>query len=211
MTALARSTLLVLAAAASSCQQTTTSVAVTQNALTEDAPFVQLLRSAPLVVRARVERVVGRDGTMGRAEVPAIYSDVSLTVLSQVGNPTPGRSLAVTLLGGEVGDRAHHVSGQVQLSKNDEFIGFIDPNAMPHPFIGGTGGVFRIIDGSVSSFDGRDVVQVTKDGFVLAPRPVESGRLPVGQGTATGLQDRAEGPALSANAVLEALELLRAR
>ncbi len=177
--------------------------------LERTAPFVQLLRAAPLVVHAKVERVTGRDGTVGKAQVPAIFSDLSLRVLGHASRGEPPETLTLTVLGGQVGDRAHWVSESVRLSEGDEVLAFVDPQASPHPFIGETTGVFRVIDRAVFAFDGRAVLEVGPDGLLLAQPAPPAGRLPVGQGTATGFAEEHTGPALPIDTVLATLARLR--
>lgn len=172
--------------------------------------LAQLLASTPVVVHLRVTVATGRDGTMGRAQVPAIYTDLQVTELHRVLGSA--RLDGLTVLGGEVQDRAHLLSDQVRLDAGDEIIAFLDPSKTPHPFIGGTSGILRVIDGRVFSYERRPLVAVMADGFVLADTSApDDARLPVGRGTATGHPVRVNGTAMTVEAVLAELTRWSAR
>lgn len=178
-----------------------------QAALTAPATLGTLIRKTPLVAHVRVVSATGRAGTIGAQQTEALFTDLTLQVLTPIhGNAD---SLQLTTLGGRVGERAMQLSGQVVLDAGDEAIVFVDAAVALHPFIGGQGGVLPVKDGRVHSYDGRPLVEVRSDGFVFGRAPGTSPLTPAlephGAATATRVLPP-EGAALTVAEVLSALK-----
>lgn len=184
------------------------SAARQQAPLTAPASLRAFIDQTPLVAHVKVTAATGRAGTVGTAKVEALFTDLTLQVLAPVHGTADTVSLST--LGGQLGERAMHVSGQVELAAEDEALVFLDPALAPHPFVGGQRGVLPVRDGRVFSYDGRPLVEVRPDGFVFgrAPNapPPEPALEPRGTAKATRV-DAPEGPPLT---VAEALAALRA-
>ncbi|MFZ5443527.1 MAG: hypothetical protein ACOZQL_26205 [Myxococcota bacterium] len=180
-----------------------------QASLTQSASLRAFIDKTPRVAHVKVIAATGRAGVVGTAKNEALFTDLTLQVLAPLrGN---GDSLALTTLGGRVGERAMHVSGQVALEAGDEAIVFVDPTVALHPFVGGPGGVLPVKDGRVFSYDGRPLVEVRPEGFVFGRAPDAPPAEPAleAHGTAKATRVAApEGPALSVAEVLAALRAL---
>lgn len=178
--------------------------------LTARASLRASLDKTPLVAHVKVMTATGRSGTVGTAKTEALFTDLTVQVLARVRGTADVVSL--TTLGGRIGERAMHVSGQVVLEAGDEALVFVDPTLSPHPFVGEQRGVLPVKDGRVFAYDGRPLVEVRADGFVFGRPPNAPPPEPalVPRGTAKATRDDApEGPALTIAAALTALEALR--
>lgn len=180
-----------------------------QAPLTAPATLGALIDKTPLVAHVKVVSATGRAGTMGSQQAEALFTDLSLQVLTPVhGNAD---SLALTTLGGRVGAREMHVSGQVVLEAGDEAIVFVDPAIALHPFVGGQGGVLPVRDGRVFSFDGRPLVEVRPGGFVFGRAPGAPPQAPALEPRGTATATRVLPPEGAALTVAEVIATLKAQ
>jgi hypothetical protein len=180
-----------------------------QSALTAAATLGALIRKTPLVAHVKVVSSTGRAGTIGTQATEALFTDLTLQVLAPIhGNAD---SLALTTLGGRVGAREMHVSGQVVLEAGAEAIVFVDPSIALHPFIGGQGGVLPVSDGRVFSFDGRPLVEVRPAGFVFGRAPGAPAPAPALEPRGTATATRVLPPEGAALAVAEVIAALKAQ
>lgn len=164
--------------------------------------------ATPLVAHFKVVSEVSRQGTVGTQKAEAIFTDLTLHVLTLV-HGNADQVVVLSTLGGRVGERAMNVSDQVVLSAGDEAIGFVDPTAAPQPFVGGQRGVLLVRDGRVFSFDGRPLVEVNPEGFVFGRAPDAPTPAPALQPQGTARATRVlppEGAALTTAEVLSALK-----
>lgn len=184
------------------------STARQQEALSAPASLRAFLDKTPLVAHVKVTTATGRAGTVGTAKTEALFTDLTVQVLTRVRGTADVVSL--TTLGGRIGERAMHVSGQVVLEAGDEALVFVDPTLAPHPFVGDQRGVLPVKDGRVFAYDGRPLVEVRADGFVFGRAPNAPPPEPALEPRGTAKATRVEAPAGPALLVAEVLAALKA-
>ncbi|MDP1830067.1 MAG: hypothetical protein Q8L48_42785 [Archangium sp.] len=180
-----------------------------QQAALTTATLGGLIRKTPLVAHVKVVSATGRPGTIGTQQTEAFFTDLTLQVLTSIHGAAD--SLLLTTLGGRVGARELHVSGQVVLEAGDEAIVFVDPAVSLHPFVGGQGGVLPVKEGRVYAFDGRPLVEVRSEGFVFGRAPGAPALAPALEPRGTAAAARVlppEGAALTLVEVMAALKAL---
>lgn len=202
------SSLLVLLSACETRPAPSPAPQAQQSALTATASLGSFLRKAPLVAHVEVVSATGRAGTIGTQQTEALFTDLSLKVLAPIHGPAD--PLMLTTLGGRVGEREMHVSGQVVLAAGEQAIVFVDPSVPLHPFIGGPGGVLPVRDGRVYAFDGRPLVEVRAEGFVFGRAPTALPLAPPLEAQGTATATRVLPPDVAAITVADALAALKA-
>jgi hypothetical protein len=154
----------------------TQSVSLAKDSNTRNAPPVPTLagwlHDATFVGEVRVMSVVGRKGTMGRAEVEAIWTDVTFETLNVIKDTTEAKeegSLTLSFLGGEVDGVTLSVSNAPRFREQEEMIIIAKHGQRPYPTYLGTAGVLRVVDGKVFTYENTPVVGA--DGMQLITAP----------------------------------------
>ncbi|MBI5543490.1 MAG: hypothetical protein HY901_06345 [Deltaproteobacteria bacterium] len=150
---------------------------------------------------------------MGTRSVPAIWTEVSLELLTLVDRDglhrDTGRTLTLPFLGGRVGEEAMLASDAPQLARGDHLILFADTSQLPYPTLGGRSGILRVLEGRVFTYEGRPVLSISKQGFLVgasADAPAR-GPFPEPVGAARGRPvELKEGEPMSLEDALAALQ-----
>ena len=153
--------------------------------------LLRVLHDADLIGEVRVTKVTGRDGTMGRAGLDVIYSDVEFEAIEMIrdgGNLATDGSFALTFLGGELEGRSLEASDGPRLSPGDHFIMIAKSDARPYPTYDGSAGILPIIDGRVHTNHGYLLLGIGPRGYrVAVPQDrVHVPPFPTPEGTARG-------------------------
>lgn len=149
------------------------------------------LRRADFVGVATVRKAAGRDGTTGRAGMPAIWTDVELTLDHAVkdsrGVAASGR-FTLSFLGGRVGTREMHVDHFPSFEPGEQVLLIAKSDEKPCPTFAGEFGVLRVRGGRVFTSFGHPVVGITESGYeVRTPREqMPTAPVPVPLGNASG-------------------------
>ncbi len=171
---------------------------------------------ADFVGWVRVREVRGRHGTMGTAEVEAIWSDVTCEIIRAVTiseNIVDSELLVLSIIGGSVGSEGFSVTHAPELVEGEELIVIARQSTDGWPIWRGTGGVLRVEDSRVLSYDGAPVVDIVPRGFVVVPPPVDVEReiviRPAGDSAPPRRRaPRREGEALTPQEALDRLRVL---
>lgn len=183
-----------------------------------DAPqLVYAVRKADFVGAVTVRKTTGRDGTTGRAQTPAIWTDVELTLDHAVkdsrGVAASGR-FTLSFLGGRVGTREMHVDHLPTFEPGEQLILIAKSDEKPCPTFAGEFGVLRVRDGKVFTSFGHPVVAITDQGYeVRTPREMmPTAPAPVALGSARGQlvmpEVGDEGDAILVDEALASLDVL---
>lgn len=177
------------------------------------AELEAMLQQVEMVAEVRVLARAGRRGTIGTAQVPALWTDVEFEVRRVVRARRPlaeGARLKLSFLGGQVGEEVMALAESPSFAVGEVLLLFFNPEDEPFPTFGGTRGVFRVNAArEVLTHEGQPLVAGPPGRISVGPRPESRAPLPLPLGSAAVAEiDR--GPALRPVRVEELVERMGA-